>query len=404
MENIHEILENLANSYGSGAIDNALLIFAALLLLLTLYIKGRKENKELALSKEEIEAPKEKKEAAAAIEPESLSKRLKGTRRGLFDRIRSAFSGKDVLDNENIQELEALLVGSDLGVKTVGKLLGTIKASLQKGEEIRREDLSTQLKSLISEILRADPPKDTLTKPRADQHGPKVLLLVGVNGVGKTTTAAKLADYYKRGGAKVVLAAADTFRAAAVQQLEEWGNRIDVPVVRGADQSKPATVVFDAMLKAGELGADILIVDTAGRLHTKTSLMQELEGVRNSIVRHNPTAPHEVLLVVDGTTGQNALSQAKEFHEATSLTGIVVTKLDGTAKGGIVVAIKEELHIPVRFIGVGESFGDLREFNSAEFADALCGMAEDDDEDQTTASNTLSAHGESRRKRREQAG
>ena len=218
-------------------------------------------------------------------------------------------------------------------------------------------------------------------------------MVVGVNGVGKTTTVAKLASNWSKAGFKVVVAAADTFRAAAVDQLVTWCSRIGVEVVTGAPNAKPQAVVFDAMVKAKELGAEVLLIDTAGRLHTKANLMQELEGVRNIVQRHDPDAPHETILVVDGATGQNALSQAKEFNQAVKLTGVIVTKLDGTPKGGIVVAIRSEYGIPVRYIGVGEGPDDLREFNSPEFVEAL--FATTDVSDQAT-----SAHGQVRRRRR----
>ena len=218
-------------------------------------------------------------------------------------------------------------------------------------------------------------------------------MVVGVNGVGKTTSIGKLAAMFKSKGHSVMLAAADTFRAAAVDQLEQWGNRLGVKVVRGADEAKPSTVVFSAMEQAKADNVDILIIDTAGRLHTKTSLMQELSGVRNIISRHEASAPHEVLLVIDGTTGQNGLVQAQQFHDATKLSGIVVTKLDGTAKGGIVVAIQNELGVPVRYIGVGEGLEDLRPFNSEEFVDALL--------DSSRPTEVVSEHGLRRRRRRE---
>ncbi len=251
------------------------------------------------------------------------------------------------------------------------------------------------VRSLVTPVRRAD--------------GPTVVLMVGVNGVGKTTTAAKLAARWKGEGASVLLVAADTFRAAAVEQLKLWGARIGVPVVTGAAEAKPATVVFEAMARAQKENIDVVIVDTAGRLHTKANLMQELEGVYNSISKHQSSGPHETLLVLDGSTGQNALTQAKEFNAAVKLTGLVVTKLDGTPKGGIVVAIAEELGVPVRFIGVGEAAGDLRPFVIGEFVEALFNTvgleveAESDLSNSKESKQELSAHGAVRRRRREGA-
>lgn len=329
---------------------------------------------------------------------ESLSQRLAKTRRGFFDKIKSVFRTSPKLDEALVEELELLLISSDLGVKTVSSLLHEVKQEVVRGDEITEDALTQRLKSKLISTLEID------TKPFAafapDSSGnPVVIMMVGVNGVGKTTTSAKLASQLKDAGHSVMLVAADTFRAAAVEQLVEWGRRIDVPVISGAFEAKPQAVVFDAMVEAKDKNVQFVIVDTAGRLHTKSSLMQELEGVRNTIQKHVAAAPQEVFLVVDGTTGQNAIAQAREFHEVTKLTGLIVTKLDGTPKGGVVVAIKEELGIPVRFIGVGEGKGDLRPFIATEFVEAIFGAAETSE-----APERISAHGETRRRRRRDGG
>lgn len=329
--------------------------------------------------------------------PEALSARMSKTRRGLFDRIKGLFSGKPTIDEATFSELEATLVSADLGIKTASSLLEELREEVRSGVEVDEARLTAMLKFKILNILEHGAVLDQAILPRRRDGQPLVVMMVGVNGVGKTTTCAKLAQSWKEQGAKVMMVAADTFRAAAVEQLMEWGRRVDVPVVSGAPDAKPGTVVFDAMLQARQKNIDIVIIDTAGRLHTKSNLMQELEGVRGVVEKQQPGAPHEVILVLDGSTGQNALSQAKEFNEAVKLTGLVITKLDGTPKGGVVVAIKEEVGVPVRYIGVGEGPKDLRPFVAREFVDALF------DTQEGAASETngnLSAHAEVRRRKR----
>ncbi len=323
-------------------------------------------------------------------QPVSLSARLAKSSRGLLGAIRSVFKSQPQIDQDTLEELEMLLISADLGGKPVTKHLAGIKEEVRDGGEISEESLIARLRELVLQGLEGSGGE---LLPQSVQARPYVIMVVGVNGVGKTTSIGKLAAMFKSQGHSVMLAAADTFRAAAVDQLEQWGARLGVKVVRGAEEAKPATVVFSAMEQAKADNVDILIIDTAGRLHTKTSLMQELSGVRNIIARHEATAPHEVLLVIDGTTGQNGLVQAQQFHDATKLSGIVVTKLDGTAKGGIVVAIQNELGVPVRYIGVGEGLEDLRPFNAEEFVDALL--------DSSRPTEVVSEHGMRRRRRRE---
>ena len=329
----------------------------------------------------------------AAGESSSLASRLVKTRTGFLSKIRQLFSSKPHIDAGLIDELEAQLIGSDLGVSTVQALITQVKEELAKGREIDRAALEHALKTKLISILAAGAPADASITPTRRSSGPLIVMMVGVNGVGKTTTTAKLASMWKDKGAKVLMVAADTFRAAAVDQLLEWGSRIGVPVITGVSDAKPSTVVFDAMKRAEHV--DVILIDTAGRLHNKSNLMQELQGIKNIVQRTQPDAPHETILVVDGTTGGNALSQAREFHQVTPLSGLVVTKLDGTSKGGVVVAIKSELGIPVRYIGVGESQADLRVFSPSEFVGALF-----DDSGIVAEDVAPSAHGEERRKRR----
>lgn len=304
-------------------------------------------------------------------EVETLGLRLEKTRTGLFSRLRGLFSSKPKLSEASFEELEALLISSDLGVKTSKALIDEVKKEVESGHEVTEQHLRSILKIRVLGILEKGAPLGAAIEPSRRDGAPLVVMVVGVNGVGKTTTVAKLASQWKDSGAKVMMVAADTFRAAAVDQLLEWGRRIGVVVVKGAEGAKPATVVFDAMERAKAESADVVIIDTAGRLHTKTNLMDELNGVRNAIAKHQPGAPHETLLVLDATTGQNALSQAREFNEVTPLTGLVITKLDGTSKGGIVVAIREELGVPIRYIGVGEKEKDLRVFHARDFVEAI---------------------------------
>lgn len=313
------------------------------------------------------QAPSESEQPEPVV---SLERRLEKTRLGFFERIKRVFVQKPKLDLETLEELETQLITSDLGVRTVGKLIEEIRMEVEQGGQISERGLKALLKLKILSILEKNSPRGSI-QPLKRENGPLVVMMVGVNGVGKTTTTAKLAQNWKEQGAKVMLCAADTFRAAAVDQLLEWGTRIGVAVVRGAEEAKPATVAYDAIKRAIDENVDVLIVDTAGRLHNKSNLMSELEGVRNAMQKLQPGAPHEVILVLDGSTGQNALNQAKEFNAAVKITGLVVTKLDGTPKGGIVVAIKDEFGIPIRYIGVGEKAQDLREFSARDFVEAL---------------------------------
>jgi fused signal recognition particle receptor len=297
---------------------------------------------------------------------ERLKSGLKKTKEGLVGRIDALVLGKKEIDADTLEELEEILITSDIGVKTTVELIRTLEQRLGRNELKDGEALRAALKEEIYNRLSAHHSTINMSG-----KSPFVLLVIGVNGVGKTTTIGKLAARFSSEGKKVLLAAADTFRAAAAEQLTTWGNRSGVDVIRHQEGADPSAVVFDACKAALAREVDILIVDTAGRLHTKVNLMEEMKKIRRVISREIPDAPHETLLVVDAATGQNALSQARLFKEAAGVTGIALTKLDGTAKGGIVVAVSHEFALPVRYIGVGEAIDDLRDFDPREFTDAI---------------------------------
>lgn len=295
---------------------------------------------------------------------DNIKKGLEKTRKSFVANVEHIVIGYAQIDDDFLDDLEGTLLTSDLGPKTTGYLMKEVRRGVTEGIINDTRDVLPFMEDRITEILSAQ--EETL-----DLHHPEVILVVGVNGVGKTTTIAKLAHYYADQGKKVIIAAADTFRAAAADQLSVWGQRINVPVIKHKEGADPAAVVYDAMEAAKARNADFVIVDTAGRLHTKVNLMEELKKIGRVANHHVEGAPHQTLLVLDGTTGQNAVSQAKLFGEAIPVNGIVVTKLDGTAKGGVVISIKEELGVPVRWIGIGEGMDDLRPFHAKEFAAAL---------------------------------
>ncbi|BBB93222.1 MAG TPA: signal recognition particle-docking protein FtsY [Methylomusa anaerophila] len=297
---------------------------------------------------------------------DKLKAGLEKTRKNFTEKIEQLVVGYAKIDDELLDDLEAVLLSADVGVPTTSVLLNDIRKGI-KGKEINSpDDLRPFLRTKISDMLQNGSGVLTLT-----EQPPTVILVVGVNGVGKTTTIGKLANYYRQEGHNVIVAAADTFRAAAIDQLEIWGNRVGVDVIKHSEGSDPAAVAFDAVQAAKARKADVLIIDTAGRLHTKTNLMEELKKISRVANREIPGAPHETLLVLDATTGQNAISQAKFFSDTVFVSGVVLTKLDGTAKGGVIVAIGNELGIPVKWVGVGEGVNDLRPFAAAEFAAAL---------------------------------
>ncbi|MBS4913724.1 MAG: signal recognition particle-docking protein FtsY [Veillonella sp.] len=294
----------------------------------------------------------------------AFSNALKDTKKKLTKTIETVIIGYAEIDDDFLDDLEVAMITGDLGVKTTDYLMKEIRRGVTSGQIKNTGDVMPVIEDCIKRLLGEQEEELPL-------HSPEVILVVGVNGVGKTTTIAKLANYYKTQGKSVLLAAADTFRAAASEQLTIWAERVGVPIVKHQEGADPAAVVFDALASAKARQADIVIIDTAGRLHTKTNLMEELKKIGRVADRQVPGAPHQTLLILDGTTGQNAVSQAKLFGEAVPITGIVVTKLDGTAKGGVVISVKEELGVPVRWIGIGEKMDDLKPFNAADFANAL---------------------------------
>lgn len=295
-----------------------------------------------------------------------LRSKLNSTNETLVKKIDRAVLGKKIIDEELIEELEEILIGADVGVKTTYDILESVGDRVRRKELGDAEALRNAIKEEIQSILQKEE-STFLFRP----EGPTVMMVVGVNGVGKTTTIGKLALRYKNEGKNVLIAAGDTFRAAAIEQLQIWAERAGIDIVKHHDGADPAAVAYDSIEAAKARGADLLIVDTAGRLHTKINLMEELKKIKRVMTKVIPDAPHEVLLVVDATTGQNAISQAKLFNESVGLTGLAITKLDGTPKGGVIVAIADELDIPIRYIGVGEGVEDLRDFNAAEFVDAI---------------------------------
>ena len=295
----------------------------------------------------------------------SLKERLFKSKKKLGDGLSSLVIGKKKIDEDLLEELEMLLIGSDIGIQTTDKVIEVVRKKASR-KELKDED---SLYQLIKEELESLLIKKNLLEPSS--NNPFVILVVGINGAGKTTTIGKLAKLFQGEGKSVMLAAGDTFRAAAVEQLQVWGERNDIPVIAQKTGADAASVVYDAYQSAIAKDIDILIADTAGRLHTQDNLMQELEKIKRVLKKHNEDAPHETLLVIDGGSGQNAIQQANEFHKFINLTGLAITKLDGTAKGGVLFSISDSLKLPIRYIGVGEAIEDLKPFNAKDFVNAL---------------------------------
>lgn len=302
---------------------------------------------------------------------ESLDKGLEKSKSTFFSKLGKAVVGKTTVDEEVLDELEEVLITSDVGIETTIKIIQRIETRVAKDKYLGTKELDNILKEEIAALLEENHTDDQEDFSLPPDKKPYILLVVGVNGVGKTTTIGKLAAQFKKRGKKVVLGAADTFRAAAVEQLKLWGERVGVPVISHGMNTDPASVAFDAVKEGVDTGADLVIIDTAGRLHTKVNLMNELTKIKRVIQKFRDDAPHEVLLVLDGSTGQNAVIQAREFSKATEITSIAITKLDGTAKGGVVLGISDEFKIPVKYIGVGEKVDDLQIFNKLEFVDSF---------------------------------
>ena len=302
---------------------------------------------------------------------ESLDKGLEQTKTGLFSRIAKAVVGKSTVDAEVLDNLEEILVSSDVGVQTTLKIIERLESRVAKDKYINTDELNRLLKDEINALLSENATSDATEFSVPENKRPYVIMVVGVNGVGKTTTIGKLAYQFKQMGLKVVLGAGDTFRAAAVDQLDIWSKRIGVDIIKQPMGSDPASVAFDTVQAAVARKTDVVIIDTAGRLHNKVNLMNELSKINRVIQKVIPDAPHEILLVLDASTGQNAIEQARQFIKTTDVNAIALTKLDGTAKGGVVIAISDEFKIPVKYIGVGEKMDDLQVFNKHEFVDSL---------------------------------
>ncbi|MEE1207539.1 MAG: signal recognition particle-docking protein FtsY [Muribaculaceae bacterium] len=305
---------------------------------------------------------------------ENLDRGLEKTKEGIFSKIKRATMGRSRVDDDFLDELEEIFVTSDMGIDTTLKIIDRLKERVARDKYVGTDELNALLHDEISALLAESGNSDAASAPDfsvpADKK-PYVVMVVGVNGVGKTTTIGKLAHLYKQAGNKVVLGAADTFRAAAIDQLEEWARRADVPIIKQQLGSDPAAVAFDAVQSAKSQGADVVLIDTAGRLHNKAGLMNELSKIKRVMEKVVPDAPHSVLLVLDGSTGQNAFEQARQFSAATQVTDLAVTKLDGTAKGGVVIGISDQFKIPVRYIGLGEGIEDLQVFDRDAFVDSL---------------------------------
>lgn len=303
---------------------------------------------------------------------ETLDKGLEKSKTSFFNKLSKAVAGKSTVDDDVLDNLEEVLVSSDVGVDTTLKIIEQIEARVSRDKYFGTDELNGILREEIAALLaKTNAGNDTEFGIPSDAEKPYVIMIVGVNGVGKTTTIGKLASQFKKQGLKVVLGAADTFRAAAIDQLQIWADRVDVPMVRQEMGSDPASVAYDTLQSAVKQNADVVIIDTAGRLHNKVNLMNELSKIKRVMQKVAPHKPDEVLLVLDGSTGQNAFEQAKQFTKATEVTSLAVTKLDGTAKGGVVIGISDQFQIPVKYIGVGEGIDDLQVFNKTEFVDSF---------------------------------
>ena len=302
---------------------------------------------------------------------ETLDKGLEKTKESVFSKLARAVAGKSTVDDDVLDDLEEVLITSDVGVETTVKIIHRIEERVARDKYVSTSELDRILREEIASLLEENHSNDNENWDLPSDHKPYVILVVGVNGVGKTTTIGKLAYQFKKAGKKVYLGAADTFRAAAVEQISIWGERVGVPVVKQQMGSDPASVAFDTLQSAKANGADVVLIDTAGRLHNKVNLMNELKKIKDVMKKVMPEAPDEVMLVLDGSTGQNAFEQAKQFAAVTNITSLAITKLDGTAKGGVVIGISDQLKVPVKYIGLGEGMEDMQLFNKKEFVDSL---------------------------------
>jgi fused signal recognition particle receptor len=328
--------------------------------------ESKKTDIDKKIEKTQVETAAQSKPSTGLTLFKRLKERMNKTREGFVRQMDQLILGKKEIDPELLDELEEVLVTADIGVSTTQEIFNKIRDEVKRRELSDPNVLRDRIKGQILSLLQVDASPINWQRTR-----PFVVLVVGVNGVGKTTTIAKLAYRLKQDGEKLLLAAGDTFRAAAIEQLEAWGKRAEIPVIKHQAGSDPSAVAYDAIEAGIKRNSDVIIIDTAGRLHTKVNLMEELKKIKRVIAKKIPDAPHEILLVLDATAGQNAISQAKLFKETTGVTGIVLTKLDGTAKGGIVISIAHQMQIPIRFIGIGEGMEDLRPFDPKEFAEAI---------------------------------
>ena len=309
---------------------------------------------------------------------ETLDKGLEKTKQGVFEKIKHAVAGKSTVDDDVLDNLEEVFVTSDVGVETTVKIIDRLQERVARDKYVGTDELNELLCDEISQMLADNNNAELEDFTVPENNKPYVIMVVGVNGVGKTTTIGKLAYQFKQAGNKVVLGAADTYRAAADEQLEIWGNRVGVPVIKHKMGTDPAAVAYDAVQSAVAQNADVVIIDTAGRLHNNISLMNQLTKIKNTMRKVLPDAPQEVLLVLDGSTGQNAFEQAKQFSAAIEVNALAITKLDGTAKGGVVIGVSDQFHIPVKYIGLGEQMTDLQIFNKREFVKSLFGIHEEE--------------------------
>ena len=302
---------------------------------------------------------------------ETLDKGLEKTKESVFGKLARAVAGKSTVDDDVLDNLEEVLITSDVGVETTVKIIHRIEERVARDKYVTTAELNKILREEIAALLEENHTDDLKDRDLPTDHSPYVILVVGVNGVGKTTTIGKLAYQFKKAGKKVYLGAADTFRAAAVEQISIWGERVGVSVIKQQMGADPASVAYDTLQSAKANGADVVLIDTAGRLHNKVNLMNELKKIKDVMRKLQPEAPDEVMLVLDGSTGQNAFEQAKQFSAVTNITSLAITKLDGTAKGGVVIGISDQLKVPVKYIGLGEGMEDLQLFNKEEFVDSL---------------------------------
>ncbi|MBQ9147583.1 MAG: signal recognition particle-docking protein FtsY [Rikenellaceae bacterium] len=309
----------------------------------------------------------------AAAEREELNAGLEKTKQGLFSKLARTVAGRSKVDDDMLDELEEILITSDVGVETTVKIIRRIEERVARDKYMNAAELQSILRDEIALLLEENHGNDSTFGLDAKEGEPYVVMVVGVNGAGKTTTIGKLAAQLRKAGKKVYIGAADTFRAAAIDQLGVWAERAGATMIRQEMGSDPASVAFDTLKSAKANGADVVLIDTAGRLHNKIGLMNELTKIRNVMAKVIPDAPHEVMLVLDGSTGQNAFEQARQFTQATKVTSLAITKLDGTAKGGVVIGISDQFHVPVRYIGIGEGIDQLKIFDRREFVDALFG-------------------------------